>query len=100
LGLNKLTGLSEKRMAWLRRAARMVPAISRLRGSLEGRKGRSIRVPYRGNGLHYQAAEVMRCLDRGLRESPVMPLDETLSIMETMDRIRAPWGLLYPGERS
>ncbi len=27
-----------------------------------------------------------------------MPLDETLSIMETMDRIRAPWGLVYPGE--
>jgi predicted dehydrogenase len=100
LGLNKLTNLSEAKTAWLRRAARMVPAISRLRGSLEGRKGRSIRVPYRGNGLHYQAAEVMRCLDRGLRESPVMPLDETLAIMETMDRIRAPWGLLYPGERS
>ncbi len=45
-------------MAWLRRAARMVPAISRLRGSLEGRRGRAIRIPYRGNGLHYQAIEV------------------------------------------
>ncbi len=96
LGLNKLTGLSEKRMAWLRRAARMVPAISRLRGALEGRQGRVFRIPYRGNGLHYQAIEVQRCLDLGLTESPVMPLDETLAIMETMDRIRAPWGLVYP----
>jgi dihydrodiol dehydrogenase / D-xylose 1-dehydrogenase (NADP) len=41
---------------------------------------------------------VQRCLDLGLTESPVMPLLETLSIMETMDRIRAPWGLIYPGE--
>jgi len=27
-----------------------------------------------------------------------MPLDETLAIMETMDRIRARIGLTYPGE--
>jgi predicted dehydrogenase len=98
LGLNKLTGMGEKRMARLRRAARMFPAVSRLRGRLEGRGGRTIRRPYPGHGLHFQAAEVMACLDRGLTESPVMPWDETLSIMRTMDAIRAPWGLAYPGE--
>jgi len=27
-----------------------------------------------------------------------MPLDETLAIMETMDRVRAQWGLRYPME--
>jgi predicted dehydrogenase len=100
VGLNKLAGLGEKKTAWLRRAARMVPAVSRLRESLEGRHGRSIRIPYQGNGLHYQAAEVMRCLGRGLTESPVMPWSETLSIMETMDEIRAQWGLVYPSEKS
>jgi len=100
LGVNKLTGLGDKKMAWLRRAARIVPAVSRLRESLEGRHGRPLRMPYRGNGLHYQAAEVMRCLGRGLTESPVMPWSETLSIMETMDKIRAQWGLVYPSEKS
>ncbi|MDD8026762.1 MAG: Gfo/Idh/MocA family oxidoreductase [Acidobacteriota bacterium] len=99
LGLNKLAGLSEKRMTRLRRAARMIPAVSRLRGRLEGRGGRSIRAPYPGNGLQYEAAEVMRCLHDGLTESPVMPWAETLAIMETMDAIRAQWGLVYPGEK-
>jgi hypothetical protein len=27
-----------------------------------------------------------------------MPLDETISVMRTMDRIRTAWGLRYPGE--
>ncbi len=35
-------------------------------------------------GLRFQAVEVARCLEAGLRESPVMPLDETIAIMETM----------------
>ncbi len=99
LGLNKLAGMGEKKMARLRRAARMFPAVSRLRGRLEGRGGRAIRLPYPGNGLHFQAAEVMACLDRGLTESPVMPWDETLSIMRTMDTIRSQWRLAYPGEK-
>jgi hypothetical protein len=46
----------------------------------------------------YEAAEVMRCLEAGKTESDVMPLDETLSVMRTMDSIRAEWGLRYPGE--
>jgi hypothetical protein len=29
-----------------------------------------------------------------------MPWSETLSIMETMDEIRAQWGLVYPSEKS
>jgi len=40
---------------------------------------------HRGVGLRHQADEVARCLRAGLRESPVMPLDETVTIMETMD---------------
>lgn len=47
--------------------------------------------PYRfdvpGRGLQFQAVEVARCLDAGLLESPVMPLDETLAIMETLDSV-------------
>ncbi len=51
--------------------------------------------PYTGSGLYHQAAEVERCLHKGLIESPGMPLDETLAIMETMDAVRAEIGLTY-----
>jgi predicted dehydrogenase len=51
-----------------------------------------------GNGYNYEAAEVMRCLRAGRRESDILPLDETLSIMRTLDTARAQWGLKYPGE--
>ncbi len=57
-----------------------------------------IELPVQGSGYQYQAEEVGRCLRAGLLESPIMPLDETLAIMQTLDRIRAPWGLTYPTE--
>jgi hypothetical protein len=41
----------------------------------------------------------MNCLRQGRLESAIMPLDETLSIMKTLDAVRAPWGLRYPGEQ-
>jgi len=55
-------------------------------------------MPYKGNGFHFEAAEFMNCLRQGRLESAIMPLDETLSIMKTLDAVRAPWGLRYPGE--
>ncbi len=51
-----------------------------------------------GRGMQYQALEVERCINAGLTESPVMSLDETVSIMETMDEIRTQTGVKYPGE--
>ncbi|MDQ3862905.1 MAG: Gfo/Idh/MocA family oxidoreductase [Actinomycetota bacterium] len=57
-----------------------------------------VEAPVSGNGFGYEAAEVMRCLEAGVTESDLMPLDETISVMRTMDRIRAAWGLRYPGE--
>jgi predicted dehydrogenase len=53
---------------------------------------------HEGHGLYHQAAEVGRCLREGLTESPSLPLSETLSIMQTMDKIRAQIGLVYPFE--
>ena len=49
-------------------------------------------------GYNYEAAEVIHCLRAGKTESDIMPLDETLSIMKTMDAMRAEWGLKYPCE--
>ena len=66
--------------------------------SLEGREEEVIHLPFEGNGYQYEAAEVMRCLRAGRLESEVMPLDETMGIVRTMDQIRAQWGLRYPME--
>jgi predicted dehydrogenase len=52
--------------------------------------------PHQQNGYEYQAMEVNRCIRAGELESPGMPLDETIVIMQTMDRLRAQWGLKYP----
>jgi predicted dehydrogenase len=51
--------------------------------------------PHEGNGLRHEAVEVMRCLRDGRLESDVMPLDETVAIMTTMDEIRRQIGLSY-----
>jgi dihydrodiol dehydrogenase / D-xylose 1-dehydrogenase (NADP) len=58
----------------------------------------TVHVPTRGNGYNYEAVEVGNCIRTGKLESAVLPLDESLSIMETLDTIRAQWGLRYPDE--
>lgn len=63
-----------------------------------GKETSEISMPLIANGYEYEAAEVGRCLRAGLTESEVMPLDETLAIMKTMDEIRAQWRLKYPME--
>lgn len=45
-----------------------------------------------------EAAEVMRCLRTGERESPLVPLSGTLAVMRTLDKARAETGVHYPGE--
>ncbi len=50
-------------------------------------------------GFHFEAAEVMRCLDNNLKESPVVPLSFSLELMETLDRIRKQAGIIYPMEK-
>jgi len=49
----------------------------------------SVESVHEGRGLRHQADEVARRLAAGDLESPFMPLDETISIMETMDTVRA-----------
>lgn len=48
------------------------------------------------NGYEYQVLECKRCLEAGLAESPMMPHEETLSIMQQMDALRKDWGVKYP----
>jgi predicted dehydrogenase len=63
-----------------------------------GGKDETFDLPFKGNGYTHEAEEVGRCLAAGKRESDIMPLNETLAIMNTLDRIRAQWGLNYPME--
>ncbi len=65
---------------------------------LSGQAPETLRFPYEGEGFQFEAIEVGNCIRGGLIESPVYPLEETLTIMQTMDRIRADWGLRYPFE--
>ncbi len=51
------------------------------------------------NGYEYEALAVMDCIREGKTECPIMPLDETLAIMETLDLIRSQWGFKYPFEQ-
>ena len=54
--------------------------------------------PFEGEGFQFEIMEVGDCLRAGVTESAVYPLDETLEIMQTMDRVRADWGLRFPFE--
>lgn len=51
-----------------------------------------------GHGLQLQAFEVERLIESGEIESPLMPLDESVQIMATLDEIRRQIGVAYPDE--
>jgi hypothetical protein len=51
-----------------------------------------------GNGYGFQIAEVQRCLRAGETESPLVPLDETVAILELLDEVRAELGVHYPAD--
>ena len=47
---------------------------------------------------HYQfeAIHVMECLDKGLKESHVLPLSLSLELMHILDRVRKDAGIIFP----
>lgn len=51
---------------------------------------------YRGHGLREQAIYFEKLLISGKKDSDLLPISETISIMETMDEIRNQIGLKYP----
>jgi hypothetical protein len=48
-------------------------------------------------GYHWEAEEVMKCLDENRRESTVVPLSFSISLIKTLDRIREEAGIVFPG---
>ena len=66
---------------------------------IKGCEETTIDIPYEGNGYQFEAVEMMRCLSEGLTESPAIPLDESVAIMETTDRVRASMSLVFPMDK-
>jgi predicted dehydrogenase len=48
-------------------------------------------------GYHFEAEEVMCCLDEGKTESKIVPHSFSLNLMKTLDRIRESAGIVFPG---
>lgn len=51
--------------------------------------------PIGHDGLHYQAAEVARCIAAGRRESPIRPLADSITTMTVLDEIRRQIGVTF-----
>ena len=71
---------------------------SRLTLSLYDGDETAFDLPFESNGYQFEIMEVNRCLQKGLKESELMPLDESLEIMQSMDEIRQQIQLAYPME--
>lgn len=51
-----------------------------------------------GSGYVHELREVTRCLQQGLTESPVMPLEHSLATMRLLDAVRTQLGVVYPND--
>jgi hypothetical protein len=48
-------------------------------------------------GYHWEAEEVMRCLDNQLTQSQIVPLSFSINLIKALDRIREEAGINFPG---
>ena len=69
----------------------------RLNVSMNGEENIEYSLLPDGMGYHYEAIEVMKCLDEGKLESDIVPHSFTRTLMETLDRIRTAAGITFPG---
>ena len=58
---------------------------------LRGPRSKRLHHPYRGNGYHYEALEVIAASARRQQESAVMPLNESIEVMAVVDAAREKW---------
>ena len=59
---------------------------------LPGRRStKTITATYAGNGYHYEADEVARCVRRGTLQSELMPLKQSVEIAALMEQARNSW---------
>lgn len=58
---------------------------------IDGQLVEIVNRPHKINGYEYELQEVVDCIQEGKKESDIMPCDESIAIMKTMDRIREEW---------
>lgn len=61
-------------------------------------KAYDVSVPFEINGFEYEIREVNRCVKLGLNTSDILRERDSLTVMETMDALRASWGMKFEGE--
>lgn len=69
-------------------------AQQRLHGivqTLRSAGGKRLNAYYTGNGYHYEADAVMQAVRARQTECPVMPLDESVEVMDIIDAARSSW---------
>ncbi len=54
--------------------------------------------PVTGRGMQFQAVEAEKLIRAGKISSDILPVEEMVAIMETLDAVREQIGLRYPGE--
>jgi predicted dehydrogenase len=64
----------------------------------EGHVVEEYKTRIKGGGKQFQAREAERLIDAGLTASSIMPPEESVSIMRTLDAVRSRIGLVYPQE--
>ena len=55
-------------------------------------------IPKQISGYEYEAQECIDCINQGMLEPTSISMDDTIHLMEVMDKIRNIWGLKYPQE--
>ncbi len=68
---------------------------SKLTLLINDQEPREINMEFKMNGYEYEAEEVMDCLDKGLIESPLLPLSFTADLMNIMDEVRSQVGVKF-----
>jgi predicted dehydrogenase len=69
----------------------------RLTAAMNGKENMEYSFLPEGMGYHYEAIEVMKCLDEEKLESDIVPLSFSRDLMATLDRIRNSAGITFPG---
>jgi predicted dehydrogenase len=87
---------SPQRFEALREGTLAHMAYQHAGGLLQALRGRStkLKAAYRGNGYHHEAEAVRHAVAAGALESPVMPLSESIEIMELVDAARSQWEIM------
>jgi predicted dehydrogenase len=69
----------------------------RLNVAINGKEEKEYSLLPDGMGYQFEAIEVMKCLDTGKLQSDIVPHSFSLTLINTLDRIRKVAGIVFPG---